>query len=247
LPASLLMKVGTTSLVLDLLEANCLPKIALADAVAAFRTLSHQPDGPWRVQLADGRCVEALDLLVEYQQAAKAELSGRDEETDQLLCIWSDTLNALATDPEQLVGKIDWITKRWLLRQFCEQENIAWSHPWLKSQDLEYHQIDPARSLGLALARNPAAWEIPHREITQAAGQAPGNTRAAVRAQAMRLLKDERCAYYIDWEIIGAEGGCALHMVNPFDSGSQEAETWVSLLNGNASKNSRRGKVASGA
>jgi proteasome accessory factor A len=246
LPTSLLLKVGTTSLVLDLLEANCLPKIALADAVAAFRSLSHQPDGPWRVQLADGRCVEALDLLLEYQQAAKAELSGRDDETDLLLSVWGDTLHALATDPEQLVGKIDWITKRWLLRQFCQEENIPWSHPWLKSQDLEYHQIDPARSLGLALACNPIGWEIPPKEITQAASQAPGNTRAAVRAQAMRLLKDERCAYYIDWEIIGAEGGCALHMLNPFDSGAQDAESWINLLNGNTGKSSRRGKVASG-
>jgi proteasome accessory factor A len=246
LPTSLLLKVGTTSLVLDLLEANCLPKIALADAVAAFRSLSHQPDGLWRVQLADGRCVEALDLLLEYQQAAKAELRGRDDETDLLLSVWGDTLHALATDPEQLVGKIDWITKRWLLRQFCQEENIPWSHPWLKSQDLEYHQIDPARSLGLALACNPIGWEIPPKEITQAASQAPGNTRAAVRAQAMRLLKDERCAYYIDWEIIGAEGGCALHMLNPFDSGAQDAESWINLLNGNTGKSSRRGKVASG-
>src|SRR5271154_3043616 len=61
LPVSLLLKVGTTSLALDLLEMNCLPKIALADTVAAFRNLSHQPDGPWLVQLADGRSVEALE------------------------------------------------------------------------------------------------------------------------------------------------------------------------------------------
>jgi len=243
LPTSLLLKAGTTSLVLDLLEANCLPKIMLADAVAAFRSLSHQPEGPWRVQLADGRCVEAIDLLFQYQQAAKAEFSGRDEETDQLLSIWNDTLKSLAADPDELVGKVDWITKRWLLRQFCKQENIPWSHPWLKSQDLEYHQIDPARSLGLALAFNPPCWEIPHKEITQAAVQPPGNTRAAVRSQAMRLLKDEVGAYYIDWGIIGVEGGCSLHMHNPFDCGTQDAETWVSLLNGTAEKTPRRGKL----
>ncbi len=247
LPASLLLKVGTTSLVLDLLEANALPKIVLSDAVAAFRSLSHQPDGPWQVQLADGRNVEAVDLLFEYQRAAKAELGGRDDETDLLLKIWADTLHALASDPEELVGQVDWVTKRWLLRQFCQQENIPWSHPWLKSQDLEYHQIDPARSLGLALARNPAGWEIPHKEITQAAGQAPSNTRAAMRAQAMRFLKDENCSYYIDWEIIGAEGGSSLHMVNPFDSGSQEAQTWAHLLSRQTGKPPRRLKVPGGA
>ena len=128
------------------------------------------------------------------------------------------------------MGKVDWITKRWLLRQFCEQEKISWSHPWLKSQDLEYHQIDPARSLGLALAQTPPAWEIPHKEITQATARPPGNTRAAVRSQAMRLLKNERCAYYIDWEIIGAEGGNSLHLLNPFDAGSKDAETWMQFL-----------------
>jgi proteasome accessory factor A len=187
----------------------------------------------------------ALDLLGQYQKAAQAGLGGRDDETDLLLSIWSDTLKSLAADPEELVGKVDWITKRWLLRQFCEQENIPWSHPWLKSQDLEYHQVDPARSLGLALAQNPPGWEIPHKEITQAAGQAPGNTRAAVRAQAMRLLKNEGRAYSIDWGVVRSEGDCELHLLNPFDAGSQEAETWAGLVNGGAVRSLRRGNVGS--
>lgn len=246
LPTSLLLKVGTTSLVLDLLEINALPKIALADAVAAFRTLSHQPDGPWRAQLCDGRVADVLDLLEEYRAAAKSKFAGRDTETDELLTIWQDTLQALGKDPELLVGKIDWITKRWLLRQFCEQENIPWSHPWLKSQDLEYHQIDPARSLGLALAQTPPCWELPHKEVTQATTHAPANTRAAVRSQAMRLLKDESCPYFIDWEMIGLEGASALQLSNPFDAGSHEAETWAGLLNGQPEKAPRRSKVGSG-
>ena len=52
---ALLLKVGTTALVLDLLEQDDLPKIVLADAVMAFRALSHQPDGPWLVPLIDVR------------------------------------------------------------------------------------------------------------------------------------------------------------------------------------------------
>jgi proteasome accessory factor A len=246
LPASLLLKTGTTSLVLDLLEMNCLPKTALADAVVAFRNLSHQPEGPWLVQLTDGRCAEAVHLLQQYQQAANAELRGRDPETDVLLTIWGEVLAALANDPDTLVGQVDWITKRWLLRQFREQEDIPWSHPWMKSQDLEYHQIDPARSLGLALARTPPAWEVNEKEIIQAASKAPLNTRAAIRSHAMRLLEEEGCAYYIDWEIIGAEGGNSLHMLDPFQSGSRDADTWMQLLTESAGKTPRHAKVASG-
>ena len=246
LPTSLLLKAGTTSLVLDLLEMNCLPKTVLADAVAAFRNLSHQPDGPWLVQLADGRCAEAVHLLSEFQQTAKAELAGRDAETDLLLMVWGDVLSALGSDPERLVGKVDWITKRWLLRQFCEQENIGWNHPWLKSQDLEYHQVDPSRSLGLALAQTPAAWESTPKEILHATAHAPANTRAAVRSQAMRLLEEEGCAYYIDWEIIGAEGGNSLHMLNPFDAACKDAETWVQLLNDTTGKPAKRSRLVNG-
>jgi hypothetical protein len=62
----------------------------------------------------------------------------------------------------------------------------------------------------------------------------------------MRLLKDEIRAYYIDWEIIGAEGGNSLHMLNPFESGAQDAEMWIHLFNGHAGRNARRGKVAGG-
>jgi proteasome accessory factor A len=246
LPASLLLKAGTTSLVLDLLEMNCLPKTALADTVVAFRNLSHQPDGPWLVQLAGGHCADAVHLLSQYHHAALSELGGRDTETDVLLTVWGEVLDALVSDPESLVGQVDWITKRWLLRQFCAQESIPWSHPWLKSQDLEYHQIDPARSLGLSLARTPSAWEIPGKEIAQAAAKPPCNTRAAIRAQAMRILEQEDCAYYIDWEIIGAEGGNSLHLLNPFDAGSKDTDTWLQSLTETNSKNHRRGKAVSG-
>jgi proteasome accessory factor A len=239
LPTALLLKVGTTSLVLDLLEMNCLPKIMLDDAVAAFRLLSHQADGPWLVRLADGRCLEAVFLLRQFQNAARAELGGRDPETDFLLAVWDETLAALASAPESLAGRVDWITKRWLLQQFCDQEKISWNDPWLKSQDLEYHQIEPARSLGLALAQTPAPWQISPQEAAAAILQAPANTRAAVRSRVMHLLQDESCSYYLDWEIVGVEGGHSLHLLNPFDPSPKEADKWMQILSQPASRRSR--------
>ncbi len=231
LPTTLLLKVGTTSLALDLLEMNCLPKVILADAVIAFRNLSHQPDGPWLVQLADGRCADAVHLLQGFHEAARAELHGRDQETDDLLAIWGGVLATLASSKrDNLVGKVDWITKRWLLQQFCDEEHISWNHPWLKSQDLEYHQVDPARSLGMALAQTPLPWTLTHKEVAEATLAPPRNTRAAIRSKAMHRLMDESSSYYIDWEIIGSEGGTSLHMLNPFDFGSKEAHDWIESL-----------------
>src|SRR5207245_3993959 len=68
LPATLLLKVGTTALMLDLLELDRMPKVALADAVMTFHTLSHQPDGPWIVPLTDGRSVNAVELSQEVYE-----------------------------------------------------------------------------------------------------------------------------------------------------------------------------------
>lgn len=226
LPTTLLLKIGTTSLVLDLLESDCLPKVVLADAVLTFRALSHQPDGPWLVPLSNGRCASAVEILEQFWEAGNKEFRGRDAETNTLLDIWGDTLKALSANPDQLVGQVDWITKRWLFQQFMEQEKLSWNDPWLKSQDLEFHHIDPARSLGLNLARTPAPWDLPDEQIEKATLKAPANTRAYARSQSMHLLREYASEYYVDWEILGAEGGNSLQLLDPFDAAPKEAEVW---------------------
>jgi proteasome accessory factor A len=231
LPTSLLLKVGTTALVLDLLELDRLPKIVLADAVMTFRNLSHQPDGPWLAPLADGRCANAVELLFAFFEAARSEFRGRDTETDVVLRVWEEVLSALATTRDILVGKVDWITKRWLFRQFMERENISWSDPWLKAQDLEFHHVDPARNLGFALARTPMAWDLPTAEMTDAMRSAPVNTRAQARSRIMRLLKNQHIRYFVDWEVIDAEGVNSLNLLNPFDASPEDADSWARQLN----------------
>jgi proteasome accessory factor A len=226
LPSSLLLKVGTTSLMLDLLELNLLPKIVLADAVKTFRAISHQPDGPWDVKLADGRSSNAVDVLAKFFDCAWTEFHGRDTETDILLDVWGSTLKALATEPEALIGKVDWITKQWLLKKFMDQEGIDWDHPWLKSQDLEYHQIDLSRSLGQAMAQNPPAWDPSEKDIEKAIMVPPSNTRAHARSGVMRILKEQAPPYSIDWELVGVEGINPLNMMNPFDPAPPEVTTW---------------------
>jgi proteasome accessory factor A len=231
LPTTLLLKVGTTSLVLDLLELDHMPRIVLSDAVMSFRGMSHQPDGPWLVPLADGRCANAVDLLAQFEEAARAEFKGRDAETDTVLDIWQQTLSALSSDPETLVGKIDWITKRWLFQQFVDKEKIPWIDPWLRAQDLEFHHIDPARSLGLALAKTPPAWELSQADLLEATRQPPSNTRAQLRSHIMHQLKNHSIRYFVDWEIIDAEGINSLNLLNPFESMPQSVESWCRQLN----------------
>jgi proteasome accessory factor A len=226
LPTSLALKVGTTSLALDLLEINAIPKIFLADSVQTFHALSHQPDGPWRVSMAEGGKADALELLSRYHEAAASEFRGRDAETDHLLSVWGETLSALALDPESLIGRVDWITKRWLLQQFMESEKLSWEDPWLKAQDLEYHHVEPQRGLGRHLAHTPREWETPDERLAAVTRMAPRDTRAHARSRVMRTLKGQPLRYSLDWEVIELEGTAPLHLLDPFDAEPQEVEVW---------------------
>lgn len=235
LPTTLLLKVGTTSLVLDLLEADKMPPVVLGDAVLAFRSMSHQPDGPWLVALADGRCANAVDLLFQYHEAARREFAGRDTETDVTLKIWYDTLTALDGDPDSLVGRVDWLTKRWLFQQFIEREKIPWIDPWLRAQDLEFHHVDPARNLAFPLDNTPAEWQLTSDDIGEAMREAPNNTRAHIRSHIMHQLKHYPIRYFVDWEVIDAEGINSLNLLNPFDSSPESVEPWCKQLSGSRS------------
>ena len=112
-----------------------------------------------------------------------------------------------------------------------KQEGIAWSDPWLKAQDLEFHHLDPHRNLGWAVARTPPEWEMTATELQMALREAPANTRAHARSRIMRLLKDRHIRYFVDWEVVDAEGGNSLPLLNPFDAEPPELEPWARQLN----------------
>jgi proteasome accessory factor A len=111
------------------------------------------------------------------------------------------------------------------------QEKIEWEDPWLKAQDLEFHQIDPARSLGLALDQPPAAWNLTPKILEASIMEPPANTRAHARSGVMRLLKEFAPPYSIDWEIVGVEGINPLNLLNPFDPAPPELKTWNAEFN----------------
>jgi len=230
LPATLALKIGTTALVLDLLEIDKLPQRALADAVLTFRTLSHDVDGPWMTPLADGSCVSVLETLREYQALAEEEFRYRDDETNAVLDLWESTMTALETGPDSLIGVVDWITKRWLFEQFVAAEGLKWDHPWLQAQDLEFHSVSFGRNIGLPLAKTPAAFDLTDEQLATALDAPPANTRAAARSQVMRSLVDQRSRYFVDWEVIDAEGVNSLNLLDPFDPEPRGFATWFRRL-----------------
>jgi len=230
LPATLALKVGTTALVLDLLEINRLPPHTLADAVLTFRALSHAVDGPWTTPMADGSTASALEVLRDYHQLAEREFRNRDAETNRVLDLWDRALTGLEGDVESLVGTVDWITKRWLFEQFVGAEDLRWDDPWLQAQDLEFHAVTPERNTGRPLARAVDGFDPSEDELARALCEPPANTRAAARSRVMKALVDQESRYFVDWEAIDAEGVNSLNLLDPFDPEPRGFDTWLRRL-----------------
>jgi len=219
------LKVGLTSLVITLLEQDCLPRnVVLRDAVVATREISREGTGRGLVKLEDGRTRDALDIQYEFLAHAQRHFTGADEETDWLLANWKFVLEALESNPERLIGGVDWISKRWLLDLFRANENLTWQDPWLQSLDLEYHNIDPARGLFFTLrpCRQIAEWNASVQSM-EAMGVPPANTRAHARGIAVNwFMEHPKCNYTINWDSLSIDGEPPLAMPDPFDA-SEEA------------------------
>ena len=186
------LKVGALRLVLDLLVAGKAPRLVLADPVGAVKAISRDPRRRWEVELEDRRGTTAVEIQRAYLERARELAAGRDAETDWVLGEWGFALDALGGDPEQLIGRCDWVTKKWLLDAFAEAEGLDWQDPghraWLQSQDLEYHNVDPGEGLFLLLERSEGGGVY---RLSDAAGvdralvEPPERTRARFRGRAV--------------------------------------------------------------
>jgi proteasome accessory factor A len=184
------LKVGACALVLDLLEAGALPRWELADPLAAIKEISRDQRRQWALALADGRCGSALEIQRSYQEAAARLAQGRDVQTDWVLAQWAEALEKLGGDPLGLLGRCDWVTKKWLLDAFAQSENLDWEDPdhrvWLQSQDLEYSNIDPEEGLYLLLeSQDQVTRLVEEDEVVQGMTRPPADTRAYFRGRCL--------------------------------------------------------------
>jgi proteasome accessory factor PafA2 len=214
------LKVGTTRLVLELVERGAAPTLELDQPVAAVKQLSRDIDLKAVVRQKNGSSISGLEIQQQYHRAAERSLAGLDEETDWVLREWGETLTVLAQDRRQLIGKLDWVTKLWLLETFMREECIGWDDPWLASLDLEYHNVNPERGLYLGLEAEGKAWRMTaETDIQRALASGPIDTRGGIRGLCVRRFPDQVTS--VQWERIQFAGGLlprTLDMSDLFES-----------------------------
>ena len=200
------LKVGTTRLVLDLLQRSLRPKLDLDQPVTAIKQLSRDPDLKATVRLKDGRALSGLEIQEEYWNLASRSCRGSDPDADWVIQEWQDSLRLLRQDRARLVGKLDWVTKHWLLETFVREERLSWDDPWLSSLDLEYHNMNPDRSLFLGLEAEGNTWRMTTEgDIVQALAAGPLDTRGGLRGLCVRRFPEQIST--MQWERIQFSGG----------------------------------------
>ena len=227
------LKVGATSLVLDFLEkGHRPPDLTLADPVKAIKEISRDQSFEWIVELKSGKTISAIDLQLEYLQVAQKCLSGDDEETDWVLTEWESVLEDLACNNHgNLVGRVDWVTKKWLLETFMEDENLDWDDPWVESLDLEYHNIHPETGLFYHLEDQGVAPRLTTDEqIWSAAEKPPQNTRAKARSSVMQYLGEYHLPCIVDWHQIYFTNDDPFELKDPFYTYDNEVEQLLKRL-----------------
>ena len=239
------LKVGTTAVVLDLIEEGHRPRhLALSNAVQAIKDVSRDPTHRWLVERESGGTISAIDLQREYLNLAQKILSGRDEDTDWVLREWEAVLDALEEDAYQLIDRVDWVTKKWLLETFMDEERLDWDDRWLESLDLEYHHIHPTKGLFYGIEKQGDVRRVVTDEQIEAAMQyAPMNTRAKARAYVMRYLSENRLPCIIDWNQIYFTNEEPFEMKDPFHTYEAEVEELLKRLSKQPRNAARRARI----
>jgi proteasome accessory factor PafA2 len=200
------LKVGTTALVLDLIERGAAPQIEIAQPIDATKSISRDQTYDWIIELTDGRKISAIDVQRIYWAAAKKATREPDAEVEWLLREWETVLNDLERDVLLCRDRVDWVAKKELLEALLREEELSWTDPWLQSIDLEYHNIVPEAGLYYELVRQGAMRQfVSEEEIKRAIFAPPADTRAFFRGRSVARFNSRIKS--IQWdEIVFADG-----------------------------------------
>ncbi len=195
------MKVGTTSLILDLIEHGEAPQLEIAQPVDANKSISRDQTYNWIIELKDGRKISAIDVQRIYLRAASKLNNDSSEDRQWILREWENVLNDLQRDVMSTRDRIDWTAKKFLLDALRNEEKLSWSDPWLQSIDLEYHDLDLDQGLYYELLRKGLMRRVTNEEEIKASiFNPPETTRAFFRGRAVARFNDEISS--IQWDEI---------------------------------------------
>ena len=199
-----LLKVGSTDLVLRMIEADAMmPDLTLDNPIRAIREVSRDMTGRSRVRLANGREMSALEIQYEYLNRAKdfTGKNGLDAISKRVLEMWERALTAIETgNLDKIAREIDWVTKYQLIERYRVKHDLPLSAPRIAQLDLAYHDVRRGRGLYYLLQRRGAVDRVTRDlDIFEAKSTPPQTTRAKLRGEFIRRAQEKRRDFTVDW------------------------------------------------
>jgi Pup amidohydrolase len=198
---STLLKVGTTALVLDMIEKGVrFDELRLSEPVRSVHRISHDPTLRTTVDLVDGRKMTGLDVQQAYFEKAAKHVENTmgadvDDATAEVLQLWGEVLDALARDPLETADRLDWTAKLRLLEGYRERDGLAWNSGRLALVDLQYTDVRMAKGLYNRLAaRGSMKRLVSEDDVIDAMRTPPEDTRAYFRGRCLERYPSEVAA-----------------------------------------------------
>lgn len=215
------IKLGTTSIVLDLFDAgfrDLAPNERLLPLAA--RRLAGDLALKTTVTLADGSEMTALQIQFKFLEAAEEVLHKFDEEKREAIGEWRRALEDLAAlGPNGLLDRADYPCRLRFITQ--AEEKRGYNMQQLFNLDYRWDWLDK-RGIGMML--RDRLWEpwMPDRELVQQRMTTPPpSTRAFLRGRAIRCISsmpDGVCRNDINWHTVRLPGTALIRLDNPYSN-----------------------------
>ncbi|MCI7552236.1 MAG: depupylase/deamidase Dop [Actinomycetaceae bacterium] len=191
-----LLKVGTTSLVLWLVEQGDVPlaldSLMLYDPVRAAWEVSHDPTLRTAIDMHDGSSQTAIAIQQIYLDTVREALHAAaniDYDTAEILHVWQEVLDALRTDMFSASDRVEWIAKYSMLEGIRRRGNLSWDNDKLRAFDLQWHDLRPERSIVHRLDSAGGVKRIfTSEQVAWAKRNAPESTRAYLRGGVIKAF-----------------------------------------------------------
>jgi proteasome accessory factor A len=185
-PEAEYLRVATTLLVLDAIEAGALTTAPLLRRpMTAIRQISRDANLTHAVAVRGGGRMTALEIQRWYLDACRQFVAATPDapaEAWEVLRLWGEVLDKLQTDRRALVGRLDWVTKQFLL----DEAGADLPHAARKKIDLCYHELSPDGYFARLQAAGLTAPVVSETEVEQAMRLPPTGSPAWQRARYIR-------------------------------------------------------------
>ncbi len=199
-----MLKVGTAAVVLAMIEdkTTVLRDYNLVSPINALREVSYDLWGKDTLKLASGRDMTALEIQEDLCERAERFVESRETPPDfpNVVRAWRDALEDYRAEPMRLADRVDWVAKYQMIDRAIERDGLALDSPRVALIDLLYHDTNLERGLFYGRQRlGHTRRVVDDARVVDAASRAPSTTRARMRGEFIRVAKQYRRDYTVDW------------------------------------------------